>query len=307
MKRQPYCSSALRIAFLAAIVALCCASAFAVDQYILPTAPSVAGASVFVDGTPAGMTDENGKIILSGITPGVHLLRLESGGETYAQEKTFDADLNSLLPFNVDESTRQPTGGPENVDYVIDANIAGADVAVDGVSQSPTDTAGRATLHLSAGQTYRIEIRKEGYNTDVETITAAAGGERKVVLQKHGETSTHRVDVPLIVLVVLLAGSLALLVAMLMRHRARTAAPAATVRVSAAVTEQTGGHFDRYQLISQRSHRQDADRVESARRAVALRSRHGAQISRRGRSSSRHRATRSLCSGREVLSLWPRA
>jgi hypothetical protein len=250
MKRQPYCS-ALQIAFLAVLVAVCCASAFAVDQYILPTRPSVAGASVFVDGTPAGVTDENGKIALSGVTPGVHLLRLESGGETYSAEMTFDADLNSLPPFNIDESTKQSPSGGNDIDYVIDANIAGADVAVDGASQSITDSAGRATLHLSLGQTHTIEIRKQGYDTRVETITPAAAGERKVVLQEHPETSRHRVDVLLIVLMVLLAGSVTLLLAMLRRHRGRTGAPATPVRVSAAVTEQTGGHFDRYRLISQ--------------------------------------------------------
>jgi hypothetical protein len=231
------------------LVALCSASAFAADQYILPTRPSVTGASVFVDGTPAGMTDENGKIALSGVTPGVHLLRLESGGEIYSAEMTFDAELNSLPPFNVDESTKQLTGGRNDIDYIIDANIAGADVAVDGASQSITDSAGRTTLHLSAGQTHTIEIRKPGYDTRVETITPKAPGERKVVLQQLPATSRHRVDVLLIVLVVLLVGSLMLLLAMLLR-RARATGAVAPIRVS-AVTEQTGGHFDRYRLISQ--------------------------------------------------------
>jgi hypothetical protein len=245
------CCRALRIAFLAMAVVLCRASSFAADQYILPTAPSVAGASVFVDGAPAGMTDENGKIVLSGVTPGVHLLRLESAGEIYAEEKTFDSELNSLPPFNIGESTRQSTGASANIDYVIDANVAGADIAVDGAAQSITDSAGRATLHLAAGQTHTIEIRKEGFDTHVETITAAAKSERKVVLQQNPATSRHRVDVLLIVLIILLAGSVTLLLAMLLRHRARVTAPPMPSRVSAAVTEQTGGHFDRYQLISQ--------------------------------------------------------
>ena len=229
----------------ALLVVLCCGAAFAADQYVLRTNPAVAVASVFVDGTHVGETDENGKIVLSGTAPGVHVLRVETGGESYTSEVTFDTDLNSVV-FNIGDPDPRPPG---EVDYGIDANVPEAEVVVDGASQGFTDSAGRATLHLAAGRSHTIEIRKPGFDTLVDTITPVATGKRKVVLQKPEER--HRVDILLIVLVVLLAGSVTLLLTMLVRHRARRKAlPPVPVSVGAVESEQTGGHFDRYRLIS---------------------------------------------------------
>lgn len=103
----------MKIRILAALLmsAACAAAAFAAEQYVLHTNPPVAGAAVFVDGTYAGATDDNGKIALSGIPPGVHLLRVESGGDGYTAEMTFDAELNSLPPFEIGAQTldRKPS------------------------------------------------------------------------------------------------------------------------------------------------------------------------------------------------------
>ena len=230
----------------ALLLILCSGAAFAADQYVLRTNPAVAVASVFVDGTHVGETDENGKIVLSGIAPGVHLLRLETGGASYTSEVMFDADLNSVV-FNVGEPDLTQTG---EIDYGIDANVAGADVFVDGAFQRTTDSAGRATLHLAAGQSHTIEIRKPGFDTHVDTVTPVATGKLKAVLQGKPERP-HRVDILLIVLVVLLAGSVILLLTMLVRHRARRRALIPPpVAVQAMESEQPGGHFDRYRLIS---------------------------------------------------------
>jgi hypothetical protein len=232
-----------KIATLTALLSvLCCGTVLAADQYVFHTNPAVAGASVFVDGTPVGVTDENGKLVISGTVPGKHLVRVESGGESYTSEMTFDADLNSLPPFNIGDGGTPAAG---EVDYGIDANVADAEVAVDGTARGTTDSAGRATLHLTAGRSHKIEIRKSGFDTHVETITPVTAGQLKLAL-----ASRPRVDILLIVLVVLLAGSVTLLLTMLMRHRARTAALPAPMRVSATVSEPTDGHFDRYRLIS---------------------------------------------------------
>jgi len=240
-----------RITLLSAIAsAFLCAVAFAANQYVLPTNPPTAGASVFVDGTYAGATDEHGKVVLTGVDPGVHLVRVEAGGESYTEEMTFDADLNALPPFNLGETTAsRPPPGAE-VDYSIDTNLADAEVDVDGAPRGTTNTAGQLTVRLTPGQLHRVEVRKAGYDTRSETITPAGAGKLTLQLQAQGEQPPrHRVDVLLIVLVVLLAGSVTLLIAMLLRHRARTAA-APTVRMQQTVVEQTGGIFDRYRLIA---------------------------------------------------------
>jgi hypothetical protein len=223
---------------------------FAADQYVLPTNPPIAGASVFVDGTPVGATDENGKIVLSGTPPGVHLVRVEKDGESYTAEVTFDAELNALAPFNIVEPDRKAAPAGE-IDYRIDSNVAGAEVTVDGgASRAVTDSAGRATLHITAAQPHSIEIRKPGFDTHVERITPVAGEELKLTLeQQHAEPPRRGVDILLIGLMVLLAGSVSLLLVVVIRHRARAAAVPA-LPMSASVTEQTVGHFDRYRLIA---------------------------------------------------------
>lgn len=244
--KQPF-SRAVRITLLVAIAStFFCAVGFAANQYVLPTNPPTAGASVFVDGTYAGATDQNGKVVLTGADPGVHLVRVEAGRESYTEEMTFDADLNALPPFNL--VSHAPPPGTE-IDYSIDANLADAEVDVDGAPRGTTDTAGQLTLRLTPGQSHRIEIRKTGYETHSETITPAGAGKLKIEIKAQAEPPPHRVDVLLIVLVVLLVGSVTLLIAMLLRHRARTAA-APAARVQQTVVEQTGGIFDRYRLIA---------------------------------------------------------
>jgi hypothetical protein len=234
---------------LAALLAvLCCRAAFAADQYVLTTDPPTAGASVFVDDTSVGETDANGKIVLYGVPPGDHLVRLDTGGQSYASEMTFDAELNSLPPLKLVDPIVPPP--PQDVDYVIDVNPADAEVAVDGATPAATDSAGRATVRLTVGRPHTITISKQGFKTHAETITPFAAGELKIVLQHQPETATFHLDWLLIVQVVLLAGSLALLLTMLIRRRPRNATMSAPVSATAAVAEETGGHFDRYRLIS---------------------------------------------------------
>jgi hypothetical protein len=234
---------------LAALLAVfCCGAALAADQYVLPTDPPTAGAAVFVDDSSVGETDANGKIVLFGIAPGVHMVRLETGGQSYTSEMTFDAELNSLLPFKLIDPITPPQ--PREVEYVIDVNVADAEVAVDGATGIATDSAGRANVRLTVGRPHTITISKQGFNTHAEPITPSTAGELKIVLQRTAETATFHLDWLLIALVVLLAGSLALLLAMLIRRRPRNATMSAPVSAAAAVVEEAGGHFDRYRLLS---------------------------------------------------------
>ncbi|MEA2235466.1 MAG: eukaryotic-like serine/threonine-protein kinase [Thermoanaerobaculia bacterium] len=237
-----------KIMLAALLAVLCCGAAFAANEYVLTTDPSTAGASVSVDDTFVGETDANGKIVLYGIAPGDHMVRLETGGQSYASEVNFDIELNSLPPFKLVDPNPSPP--PREVDYVIDVSVADAEVAVDGAAPAATNSAGRATVRLTVGRTHTITISKRGFKTYAEPITPFAAGELKIVLQHQAKTATSQLDWLLIALVVLLAGSLALLLTMLLRHRLRNAPMSVPVRPTAAVAEETGGHFDRYRLIS---------------------------------------------------------
>ena len=235
----------LAVALVSLLAVLSGAVAYASHPYILHTNPPVAEALVFVDGTPLGPTDENGRIVVSG-TAGVHPVRVETGGKSYAADVPFDAELTGV-EMPIDETTRVHPPPPLEIDYQIVADVAGADVAVDGSWLTATDNAGRATVRVTAGQAHKFEIRKTGHETHVETITPVAGGVLRVVLDR----VTPPIDYLLIALVALLVGSVLLLLVILMRHRGRTAAmPAGALRTNAAAPEQNIGHFDRYRLIS---------------------------------------------------------
>src|ERR1041385_8404466 len=198
-----------------ALLLVWCAAAYAANQYVFSTNPPTAGASVFVDGTYVGSTDENGKVVISKTEPGVHLIRIECGGESYTAEVPFDADLNSLPPFDLGT----PCGEKKEVDYRIDTNVAAAAVIVDGVSRGQTDNGGRSLLRLSAGQAHIVKIRKPGFAEQSQSVVPTDGGELKLTLQPL--TTESRIDVVLVSLVMLLTGSVVLLLLLVMRHRVR--------------------------------------------------------------------------------------
>ncbi|MEA2164958.1 MAG: eukaryotic-like serine/threonine-protein kinase [Thermoanaerobaculia bacterium] len=86
------------------LIALLTGTAKAGDEHILRTDPPVAGASVFVDGEPAGTTDSNGNVVVSG-TPGSHEIRVEYQGRIFKTPKTFDPEITELEPFPIGEVT----------------------------------------------------------------------------------------------------------------------------------------------------------------------------------------------------------
>ena len=245
-------SKGRNIAIAWLLSALFWAAAFAAEQHVLRTTPAVAGASVYVDGTYVGPTDENGKIALSG-APGVHLLRVESGGESYTAEVTFDPELNALPPFAIGSpaSPGNPLQAGE-IDYRIDVNVAEAEVVVDGTALAQTDSAGRAMLRLTSGQPYTIEISKgrirsarrddhpdsEGRTEAVvaAAVRTAAESRRcrptrpgRASRRKRRAVAGHR-DAP-------------------SRSGVNVTSPLA-MRAGAATPESNIGHFDRYRLIS---------------------------------------------------------
>jgi hypothetical protein len=86
-------------------------AAHAVD-YILRLEPPLAEAAVYVDGEYAGMTDENGKIVLSNDHPGLHEVRVQTDGLDLSAEYVFDADLNDLPPFQIVRTEPAPITRP---------------------------------------------------------------------------------------------------------------------------------------------------------------------------------------------------
>lgn len=235
-----------RSTILLVLLSFAVAIAAAADDYILRTDPPAAGASVFVDGVSAGMTDDNGKIVVSG-TPGTHEIRVDVGDESYTTEMDFDAELNALPPFVVERPKPPERRSEPLAQYTIDTNVADAAIFVEGEARGTTDSTGRATLELLPRRRYSIEIRRSGFQTRTTTITVpATGGQLSVELQKQ-TVETSRVDAVLVALVTLLVGSIVLLLVVALRSR-RGAMNRTLVARNAAAATPNAGHFDRYQL-----------------------------------------------------------
>ncbi len=225
-------------------------AAKAADEYVLRTDPPVVGAEVFVDGTFAGTTDGNGKVVVAG-TPGMHEIRVDHHGATSKIDMTFDAELNALPSFKMPDQPGTSTSEPveQAVDYPIDANVADATVSVAGVGDTVTDSAGRATLRLVPGRQYSIEVRKSGFESQSKSLTVEHGRGLSVVLHPRATVTERPSDLLLIGLVTLLVASVILLVIVTVRDRRRTM-PRPVADAIMPIREQTIGHFDRYRLIS---------------------------------------------------------
>lgn len=222
-------------------------AAKAVDEYILPTDPPAAGASVYVDGAFAGTTDDNGKVVVFG-TPGAHEIRIDYQGETYKDDMPFDAYLNALRSFKISDETRVIKAVEQTVGYTI-AAVAGATVSIVGGGVTVTDSAGRATLRLVPGRQYSIEVSKSGFESQSTSLTVPpGGGQLSVELKPPAVVITPPIDLLLIGLVGLLVASVVLLVIVTVRRRPATP-PRPATGVILPMAEQTVGHFDRYRLI----------------------------------------------------------
>jgi hypothetical protein len=236
-----------KIALLLVLFILHAATARAANEYVLRTDPAVAGASVFVDGSFAGTTDDNGKMVVTG-EPGAHQVRVDYENESFTAEMAFDADLNTLPPFRIGPSNNgHESNAQQLAAYTIDTNLAGATISVPGEAPVLTNSAGRAFLRLTVGQQYSIEVAKNGYAPQSVTIRVPpSGGFSSITLQQVAES---HVDLILIALVALLAISIGLLLIVAVRRR-RTALPHMVTGMNVPITnEQNGGHFDRYRLL----------------------------------------------------------
>ena len=97
-----------------------------------PSGAPMAGASVYVDGTLAGITDENGELLVTGLKLGTHTVRITKGGYTAVEEQITAGETTTVI----DTALRR-----NYLPYIIIAILA---------------------ILLIAGALYYFKFRKEG-------------------------------------------------------------------------------------------------------------------------------------------------
>lgn len=227
-----------------ALMVLVCADAEAID-YVLSLEPPLAEVNVYVDANFVGITDENGKIVISNTEPGSHEVRVEADGLDLSAEYFFDAVLNDLPPFQISPGEPPVTATAR---HIIETGVAGAMVFVNGSVVGITTGDGTAGVDLVPGRTYRISVDRQGYGPSEKLVRGMRGGGRLAFpMSKLGDTAKPT-DPILIALVCVLGASLLLLVAVLVvQHRRRSVrSPGGSVEA----TEQGVGLFDRYRILS---------------------------------------------------------
>lgn len=222
-------------------------------NYILSLEPPLADAAVYVDGEFAGVTDENGKIVIMDRQPGSHAIRVQAPDVDVTAEYTFDADLNDLPPFQLPDanSEKTPPARRNGVRYVVESSVGGAAVLVDDVVAGLTDSRdGTAAIELTPGRRYRVAVAKQGWRTEEQTVDAAAGGGvLRFELRTTGADSDSRFDDPLFVfLLVVLGGSVIVLGVVIIAQRRRE--PRLMNTQDPMVGDAAPIFFDRYQLVS---------------------------------------------------------
>lgn len=206
-------------------------SAFAAD-YLLKTRPAVADAAVVVNGRSVGTTDPSGQIAIEGFEPGTYTVRVELGGAVLADAVLeFDPEINVVVvPVAGEPSPAvDPEPEGEQVDYIVDTNVGGAEVFVDGrlVTHTGSQDAG-ASVRLVIGRSYAIRVSKAGFVPAEQRITASDVGNRvRLVLApvpggnaaSPAAAAHGRLPLPLLVVAALVVVAGGVLALVLLRQR----------------------------------------------------------------------------------------
>jgi len=120
---------------------------------------SVAGCQIHLEGKKIGDTDASGKLILPDIPTGIYTIQASKTGYKIATESVSIDDLVHTVRFRMATTSNQD---PANSNVLIDGNITGVTVFVDGRARGITGTDGRTSLYIPPGK-HRIEFRLAGY------------------------------------------------------------------------------------------------------------------------------------------------
>ncbi|MBP9145066.1 MAG: serine/threonine protein kinase [Thermoanaerobaculia bacterium] len=136
--------------------------------------------AIFIDGSFAGRTDEDGQLAVSGVGIGTHRVRAEdASGSVGEGDFDFADDVNLVLvPVQgvgrLGSTPKEVPRARREIDFKIDTNVPQARVLVDGRHVGTTSAQdGNLVLRLVDGASLDISIQRDGFVAETRRVQVA--------------------------------------------------------------------------------------------------------------------------------------
>lgn len=132
---------------------------------------NVAEANVVVDGAVVGETEEDGTVLIGDLTPGERTVELRKSGYWNASQRvTLESGLTKPLSLSL-----SPRSGGNVGKLIVQTNVEGAAVSLDGQERGETGPEGRFVISGVGPGQHRVVIEKEGYQAASRTVVYEEG------------------------------------------------------------------------------------------------------------------------------------
>jgi len=146
-------------------------------------------ATVLLDGQKIGETDQEGKFYSAKVLAGEHRIAVrKSGYKTESAEELFEEGLTTTIFLSLEEQepSSSETSGAEKpsessvsssgsaaVSYlIVDTNVGGAQVYLDGEEVGRTQRGGKLQIRATPGLAHRIRVEKDGFEPVGQSVEA---------------------------------------------------------------------------------------------------------------------------------------
>ncbi len=217
------------------------------------------GATVLLDGQEIGETSQEGKFYSAEVPAGEHRIAIrKSGYETASTEKAFEEGLTTTVSLSLNKEQEPPdkgstsSSGSAGVSYlIVNANVGGARVYLDGKVVGRTQRGGKLQIRATPGATHRIRVEKDGFESTgqsvegppaslTNTVDITLARSEGILGQLGGQLGSLQMSQPTVLLaLVLVAGIFALAVVIVVLQDGSGAPGQAT---------QMARQFDRYDV-----------------------------------------------------------
>lgn len=137
---------------------------------------NVPNATVSVDGREVGATNSDGEVLLEGLAPGRHTIRLRKPGYwTASTQTTLEQGLTNVVSL---ELTARDV---EAAELRIETNVPEARVVLDGTPRGETGADGQVSLSNVEPGSHRLVVRKDGYAPTTRTVSVSGSVSNQTV------------------------------------------------------------------------------------------------------------------------------
>lgn len=145
----------------------------------------VSRCDIYLNDIKKGASDENGNFLISDLEPGSYSVEVVKQGYERDSKTVNVSDLVELVEFDLKTSS-----GESNPNLILDGNIAGVTVFVDGRPAGITGDDAKLSLSISSGA-HKIEFRLDGYQHPPPVLIEAEETIKKIsfTMESIGEGS----------------------------------------------------------------------------------------------------------------------